>query len=324
MIGRIMNCRAHHSIAEPVNSESARKKLSEMERERSIQGLLQLIRHYLPSMALDLQPASDKELTATEASHKLIGQLYQAIQQSEPNAGRFYWSAQCWNMLCWQPVILSMVSASQFRLITDVNQMGQRVQGARIAGLSIPHSAFVIAPGSGTKHSDTENSATESSDTKNKDLSLIRASGLKLKELLESLLALSTEHFPLNQNLARRLFADRMLSTLLLLQRLNNQGVFNEASNRHTEALAQQWLEATELQGASGLMRIEFTFNTASNTANDTDRDTHNQANERLALNRKGCCQHFRKSDGKVCASCPKNKMPERIQLIQQSWREAG
>ena len=256
MIGRIMNCRAHHSIANPVSSESAHKKLSEMERERSIQGLLQLIRHYLPSMALDLQPASDKELTATEASHKLIGQLYQTIQQSEPDAGRFYWSAQCWNMLCWQPIILSMVSSSQFRLITDVSQMGQRVQGAGIAGLSIPHSAFVIAPDSGTKHSNTENTATESSDTKSKDLSLIRASGLKLKELLESLLALTAEHFPLNQNLARRLFADRMLSTLLLLQRLNNQGVFNEASNQHTEALAQQWLEATELQGASSLMRI--------------------------------------------------------------------
>ncbi len=314
MIGRIMNCRAHHSIAEPVSSESARKKLSEMERERSIQRLQQLIRHYLPSMTLDLQPASDKELTATEANHKLIGQLYQAIQQSEPDAGRFYWSAQCWNMLCWQPVILSMVSASQFRLITDVNQMGQRVQGAGVAGLSIPHSAFAIAPDSGTEHSDEVH----------KGLALIRASGSKLKALLENLLAQTTEHFPLNQNLARRLFADRMLSTLLLLQRLNNQGVFNEASNQHTEALAQQWLEATELKGASGLMRIDFTFNTASNTANDTDKGTHNQANERLALNRKGCCQHFRKSDGKVCASCPKNKMPERIQLIQQSWREAA
>lgn len=311
MIGRIMNCRAHHSIAEPVSSESARKKLSEMERERSIQGLLQLIRHYLPGMALDLQPASDKELTATEVSHKLMGQLYQAIQQSEPDAGRFYWSAQCWNMLCWQPVILSMVSASQFRLITDVNLMGQRVHGAGVAGLSIPHSAFAIAPDYGTKHSDTENSATERND-----LSLIRASGSKLRELLENLLVQTSEHFPLNQNLARRLFADRMLSTLLLLQRLNNQGEFNESSNQHTEALAQQWLEATELQGVSGLMRIEF----GSDTATDTDT----QSTERLALNRKGCCQHFRKSDGKVCASCPKNKMPERIQLIQQSWQEAA
>lgn len=306
MIGRKMNCRAHHSIAEPVNSESARKKRSEAERERSIQGLQQLIRHYLPSMTLDLQPASDKELTATEANHKLIGQLYQAIQQSEPDAGRFYWSAQCWNMLCWQPIILSVVSASQFRLITDVNQMGQRVQGAGVAGLSIPHSAFAIAPDSGTEHSNEVH----------KDLALIRASGSKLKALLENLLAQTTEHFPLNHNLARRLFADRILSTLLLLQRLNNQGDFNESSNQHTEALAWQWLEATGLQEASGLMRIEF----GSDTATDTDT----QSTERLALNRKGCCQHFRKSDGKVCASCPKNKMPERIQLIQQSWREAA
>lgn len=286
-----MNSRAHHGTHHQETPKSVPENPAEQVRQRSIQGLSQLVSHYLPSMTLDLQPAACGELATNGPESKQMSQLYQAIQDSEPEAGRFYWSAQCWNMLCWQPVILSVVAASEFQLITDVRQMGQRVQGARVAGLSIPEAAFTLA----------QNPA-----------SLINSCGFHLRKLLDTLLEQTCEQVPINPNLAKRLFADRLLGTLLLLQRLNSNGKYSNTSHQHTEMLASQWLEAIDLQGASDLMRLEH------------QTDAMSSPEERLALNRKGCCQHFRKRGGKVCASCPKNKMPERIRLIQQSWREAS
>jgi len=38
----------------------------------------------------------------------------------------------------------------------------------------------------------------------------------------------------------------------------------------------------------------------------------------RLGLQRKACCQHFRRADGELCDSCPKLPLAERTRRLRE------
>jgi len=97
---------------------------------------------------------------------------------------------------------------------------------------------------------------------------------------------------------AMRLVADTLLSTINQLGQTKL-----EISNREILALGSQWLTAMELVNESALMPILLT-----------------DGREQLVLNRKGCCMHYLRDDGDLCASCPKQKMPVRIQRLREEW----
>ncbi len=288
-----MNCRA------TLQSEGDDRFL--IDPQVVIRELCHLIEHHMPAMAPVIrEPAADEYILGAD-NQGFIASLYQAVEHASPEAGRFYWAAQSWNMLTWQPIILTLASVSLFNLAPDFSRIGIRRQGEIVTGLSLAENLF-------------GDSADIRIDKEHTDAS--HAVARYLKSFLEHGLNEFSTHYPINRNLARRLFADRVLSTLLLLQSISSQSVatatqpYSRLLNTQTEALAEFWLQALGLEGASALMRIPF-------------QDNAFPEGERLALNRKGCCQHFRKADGDVCASCPKNKMPERIRLIQESWNPA-
>lgn len=95
--------------------------------------------------------------------------------------------------------------------------------------------------------------------------------------------------------LAQRLAADYVLAALLLVQRQQNLG------NQQLRALAAHWLDALGLRGASELLEVRL----------DDGRDC-------LTLERKACCQHFRRGDGELCSTCPKLRRDERLLRLRE------
>ncbi len=95
--------------------------------------------------------------------------------------------------------------------------------------------------------------------------------------------------------MANRLAADYVLAALLLIQR--QQRFCNERAH----ALEAQWLEALALTGDSSLIDVRL-----------------DDGQERLALGRKVCCQHFRRGDGELCSTCPKIREAERLARLKQ------
>lgn len=96
---------------------------------------------------------------------------------------------------------------------------------------------------------------------------------------------------PLPLKAAQRLLADCVLGALLAVQRHRSDW---DESRMH--AAGRHWLDALDLAGESGFLTY------------------HDQAGAaRMALARKGCCLHYRRSDGEMCVTCPRQKLPERL-----------
>lgn len=93
---------------------------------------------------------------------------------------------------------------------------------------------------------------------------------------------------------ARRVLADCVLEALLLVQRLRHDWSRDDV-RRHGD----RWLLALGLTGESGYLVY---------------RDTGGA--ERLALERRICCLHFRRAGGEPCATCPRLPLAQRLRTL--------
>ncbi|MEQ6289216.1 siderophore ferric iron reductase [Vogesella sp. GCM10023246] len=128
------------------------------------------------------------------------------------------------------------------------------------------------------------------------EAALIASAGAQLQALSQPLLALVNQQVKLHPKMAGRLLADCLLAALLHAQRCDAR-----LDNARLLALAPQWLAALAQPDASALMTVAL------------DDGRH-----KLALERKVCCQHFRRCDGELCSSCPKLKPAARLALLKQ------
>ncbi|WP_454766870.1 siderophore ferric iron reductase [Cupriavidus campinensis] len=99
---------------------------------------------------------------------------------------------------------------------------------------------------------------------------------------------------PLPVKSARRLLADCVLGALLCVH-----GQRADWDAARMQALGQRWLDAMDLAGECGFLAF---------------RDRSGGA--RLALARKGCCLHYRRADGGMCDTCPRQRIAERLARI--------
>jgi siderophore ferric iron reductase len=125
---------------------------------------------------------------------------------------------------------------------------------------------------------------------------LIARAGQQLQAIQQSSLAQLRQQRPFSAKLAACLLADCLLSVLMMLPSIDARW-----SIEQVRALANEWLNACGLSKNGGLHTIDLS-----------------PKKPQLALDRKGCCQHFRRSDGELCSSCPKHPLPQRLQLIRQ------
>lgn len=105
----------------------------------------------------------------------------------------------------------------------------------------------------------------------------------------------------LREALARRLVADILLHTLNFVSKQ-----YLNLSNQHIEQIGKLWLSHMGLLGESDFIPI-----------------TLKNGSERLFLNRKSCCFDYRRAGGSVCASCPKNKLSIRTQLMREEYERS-
>lgn len=100
----------------------------------------------------------------------------------------------------------------------------------------------------------------------------------------------------IHPKMAGRLQADCMLAALIRVWEYQSQ-----MCNATVIDLGRRWLHCAGLDDASALMAVCL-----------------DDGQQRLALDRKVCCQHFRRRDGEYCSTCPKLKMDVRIARIRQ------
>lgn len=124
---------------------------------------------------------------------------------------------------------------------------------------------------------------------------LLRHAGQQIRQFCEQTHAACGALLGLHPKLAQRLAADCVMAALLHTQRTDGYG--NLLLCRRADA----WLDACGMQGASGLLAVQL-----------TDGGT------RLGLQRKACCQHFRRADGELCDSCPKLPLAERTRRLRE------
>lgn len=130
--------------------------------------------------------------------------------------------------------------------------------------------------------------------------SLRQQAARQLTEMADCLHAQLHAQQPLHPKLAGRLLADCVAAALLRVQQQRPA-----LANATVTDWCGQWLDAMQLPQASGLWPVAL-----------------EQGGERLALERRACCQHFRRCDGTLCSTCPKLKPAARIALLRQEWAQ--
>lgn len=233
-----------------------------------------------PAFENDPDLPQHASIIADADSTPVITALHQFWKSTCPEAGQPYWSIRCWTMLVWQPVYLAVVGVHGARLVPTLLTLRQKVNNGVVAGFNF----------------------TDKSVSRGAQDTLIARAGGELRQLADALLAQLITITRVRRVSAMRLLADSVLAVLVRLPELIPE-LIPEMDNQRIQTLSRHWLAAMDLTAQSDLMPI-----------------TLSNGREQLALNRKGCCMHYRRHDGDLCASCPKLKMPVRLERLRADY----
>ncbi len=248
------------------------------------------VQSYVPGLVGRVGSVSDDEIVLANDNTANIQRVLTPLLEQYPEAGPSYGAVRTWGLLTWQPVMLSLASAYGFGKVLSLSSLGQHVQPAMVAGYTLESDVFAEVVGDANHHvADHHVNAT-----------MIQAVGAQLKQYCDSLKAELMAISVLKSIRADRLLADRILSTLILMR-----PYFFKTDTTTFDDLCRQWLAATGLSNASAVMAFALP-----------------DGSEQVALNRKGCCLHYRRCDGDLCVTCPRQKMSERIQRLKDDWSE--
>ncbi|MBA4503089.1 siderophore ferric iron reductase [Marinobacterium marinum] len=120
-----------------------------------------------------------------------------------------------------------------------------------------------------------------------------------LRMVCDEALAELGQVIKVNRVLAQRLLGDRIVSTLLRVRPL-----LGNRSHTSVHRLGLEWLDAAGLAGASALGVFELPH-----------------GGTELMLDRKGCCQHYRRAGGEPCKTCPRQPRHIRVERLRAAWQ---
>ncbi|MBN4055382.1 siderophore ferric iron reductase [bacterium AH-315-K03] len=199
------------------------------------------------------------------------------LEQRYPEAGRHYWSMRAWSLSIWQPIYFMVIAVHQFQCSPSLQYFSQ------ISGET--------GEPCGYRFQEKIKIKSEVSTL----LVLIENAALQINQGCASLYECWKNIGPLKRKAAKRVQADCVLGALLLLHRSNKN-----VSVDHTLAYSQAWLSAMNLHGQSGLVSYVDKMN-----------------NQHLAMDRKICCLHHKRSGEVECMTCPRLSKEQRLdQLI--------
>ncbi|MDC0611851.1 siderophore ferric iron reductase [Vibrio sp.] len=236
-----------------------------------------LIQRYIPSMKGELRDPTPSDICFLNDNSIAIHKLSAHIKDLHPEAGESYAIVRSWGTIIWQPVVLAIAATHGMGMELCQTHMGQHIENGSAAKYSL------------------------SKDSLNPPLwrdrdKLILSNAHQLKSCMNHYLIQTVDALGIRQLEAKRLLADRVLSSLLsfneTLLRLDNDELIY---------VANLWLNALDLAGQSALMKISL-----------------NNGTDKITLNRKGCCLHFRTKGGDLCATCPRQKQSIRIKRLQE------
>jgi len=92
-----------------------------------------------PLLKGELGPARAGDICRSRSASQLA-QLYDYWRQTHPEAGRGYWAVRSWEMLIWQPVIISVSGCYGLSSAFAISNIGQGYSDGLVAGYRLPRS----------------------------------------------------------------------------------------------------------------------------------------------------------------------------------------
>ncbi|MDX1654345.1 MAG: siderophore ferric iron reductase [Candidatus Competibacteraceae bacterium] len=194
-----------------------------------LQPLFQAAAALVPGMVGEIGGAAAGYITPGTDNRAALTALADGIRARHPQAGQGYWALRSWNMLEWQPVVLTLLGVHGLGMLPCLDTLGLRVRGPMVMGYRLP----LHIPARGETPA------------------LIERGGRQLRIVAESLLEDLNGVIRVKPLLARRLLADRVLGVLLDLAARRP-----DLPDDLVEDYAQGWLSALNLEGQSALGTI--------------------------------------------------------------------
>ena len=186
--------------------------------------LTQLFEHasqYTPYLkGYDKRPDHGVGIHIAQNNTAVIQPLFHDIKSGAPEAGSAYWLTRTWDLLCWQPLALSLIAIHELKALPDVQHVHQWVHTPLISGFYFESAQF-------------EQGSVPI---------LIQKAGQQLQILFEAYRSEMDQWVRIRPGFTRHLWADNLLNGLLLLQKTQ----LDFGSEQWME-YAKLWLDACQL-----------------------------------------------------------------------------
>lgn len=166
------------------------------------------------------RPDLSSSIYVVEDNRAVIQQLYHDLQTHAPEAGAAYWLTRTWDLLCWQPLSLALISIYYLSALPNIQVIRQFTHPQWVSGFYFESDFFE----QGTQPS------------------LIDSAGQQLQLLFESYRCEIDQWLRIRPGFTQHLLADNILNGLLRLRTLS-------PLRSHEELLEQAklWLDACQL-----------------------------------------------------------------------------
>lgn len=150
----------------------------------------------------------------------IIQALYNDLSDRFPEAGRAYWLTRTWDLLCWQPIYVALVSIYRFNTLPNLYGMAQYVKPCFVTGYQFEDQSFV----------------------QGEHKKLIKDAGSQIKALFDYYQNQMSEWIRIRPGFTHQLISDGILASLIRLQQH-----LPELSNSTIKEHAVLWLQSLGL-----------------------------------------------------------------------------
>ncbi|WP_243978146.1 siderophore ferric iron reductase [Vibrio natriegens] len=192
--------------------------------------LFQATNAITPYLHGDLGSIREGEIHTDNDINPIIQDLYQQLSEAFPEAGRAYWLTRTWDLLCWQPVYVALISIYHFHSLPNLYGMAQSVKPCFVSGYRFQDKSLVQGD----------------------HQTLINTAGAQIKSLFDYYQNQMSEWTRIRPGFTHQLISDGILVGLMRLQQH-----FPQMTNAMIREHAVLWLQALDLDTNNALSLYE-------------------------------------------------------------------